>query len=433
MEQKEEPCVDETQEETFDKIINPDNINDIKLKIPKNEFIEENIDNTNEGFASEGNISSGRENNKIKEKYGYTFNINGFEANSIAYFNEILLGNKKTDKSNCFNIKFDFKKGDIFKINKSTSDYLNMIVNSEFDLEGDIDGVITDVKAETITKAKKDNPFNLFTSDKFLKPGKTYDIFCESTFGLIDKLMNKNSKGNKKITQLKKLIFIIELIKNINNNINDHSEQPKKDLKIAINKLFHHKELNDIIICIIVDGNYKTLIQQIKNSCLFAKEWKVWKNPEENGITQKLYDYFELLRNTKIPFLIVYCPRFYERTSNYYNPLSKTYIEDNDVGLGTKIFNLESENANLKQKIQEQDNKIKEQDNKIKEQDNKIKEQDNKVKEQDNKIKEQGDKIKELEERINNFGQKGLLRKKRTRLGLRKKKTKEKKTSKKDN
>ena len=391
MEQKEEPCVDETQEETFDKIINPDNINDIKLKIPKNEFIEGNIDNTNEGFTSDGNISSGRENNKIKEIYGYTFNINGFEANSIAYFNEILLDNKKTDKSNCFNIKFDFKKGDIFKINKSTFDYLNMIVNSEFDLEGDIDGVITDVKAETIINAKKDNPFNLFTSDKFLKPGKTYDIFCESTFGLIDKLINKNSKGNKKITQLKKLIFIIELIKNINNNINDYSEQPKKDLKIAINKLFHHKELNDIIICIIVDGNYKTLIQQIKNSCLFAKEWKVWKNPEENGIMKKLYDYFELLRKTKIPFLIVYCPRFYERTSKYYNPLSKTYIEDNDFEIETKIFNLESENANLKQKIQE------------------------------------------LEERINNFGQKGLLRKKRTRLRLRKKKTKEKKTSKKDN
>ena len=266
-----------------------------------------------------------------------------------------------------------------------------MIVNSDFDLEGDIDGVITDVKAEIITNAKKDNPFNLFTSDKFLKPGKTYDIFCESTFGLIDKLINKNSKGNKKITQLKKLIFIIELIKNINNNINDYSEQPKKDLKIAINKLFHHKELNDIIICIIVDGNYKTLIQQIKNSCLFAKEWKVWKNPEENGIMKKIYDYFEILRKTKIPFLIVYCPRFYERTSKYYNPLSKTYIEDNDVEIETKIFNLESENASLKQKIQE------------------------------------------LEERINNFGQKGLLKKKRTRLGLRKKKTKEKKTSKKDN
>ena len=401
MEQKEESCVDEKQEETFDEIINPDDINNIKLKIPKNEFIEGNINNTNEGFTSDENISSGRENNKIKEIYGYTFNINGLEANSIAYFNEILLGNKKTDKSNCFNIKFDFKKGDIFKINESTFNYLNMIVNSEFDLEGDIDGVITDVRAETIINAKKDNPFNLFTSDKFLKLGKTYDIFCESTFGLIDKLINKNSKGNKKITQLKKLIFIIELIKNINNNINDYSEQPKKDLKTAINKLFHHKELNDIIICIIVDGNYKTLIQQIKNSCLFAKEWKVWKNPEENGIMKRLYDYFELLRNTKIPFLIVYCPRFYERTSKYYNPLSKTYIEDNDVEIETKIFNLESENASLKQKIQEQDNKI----------------------------KELGDKIKELEERINNFGQKGLLRKKRTRLGLREKKTKEKKTS----
>ena len=394
MEQKEEPVIIEKQDETFNEIINPDNLKNIK--IPKNEFLEENIKNTNEVITSEGNISTGRENNKLIEKYGYTFNINGFESNSITYFNEILLGNKKSDKSKCFNVKFDFKTGDIFRINKSTIDYLNMIAKSDFDLEGDIDGVITDVKTETIVAAREENRFNLFTSDNFLKAGKTYDIFCESTFGLIDKLINKNSKGEKKATQLKKLIFIIELIQKINKEINDHSEQPQKNLKTAINNLFHHNESNDIIMCIIVDGNYKKLIQQIKNSCLFAKEWKIWKNPEENRIMKRLYDYFEVLRKSKVPFLIVYCPRFYERSSKYYNPLSKKYIEEDDVDLETEVFNLKSENASLKKTIEKQN-----------------------------------DKIKKLEEEVNNI--KGLLGKKRKRLGIKAKKSKGKKDDNKKN
>ena len=395
--------IEEKQDETFDEIINPENLKNIKLKIPKNEFIEENIENTNSAISSEGNISTGRENNILIEKYGYTFNINGFESNSIAYFNEILLGNKKSDKSKCFNVKFDFQNGDIFKVNKSTIDYLNMIVKSDFDLEGDIDGVITDVKTETIVAAREENRFNLFTSDNFLKTGKTYDIFCESTFGLIDKLINKKSKGEKKVTQLKKLIFIIELIQKINKEINDHSEQPQKNLKSAINDHFHHKESNDIIICIIVDGNYKKLIQQIKNSCLFAKEWKIWKNPEENRVMKRVYDYFDVLRKSKVPFLIVYCPRFYERSSKYYNPLSKKYIEEDDVDLETKVFNLESENALLKETIEKQNDKL----------------------------KKQNDKIKKLEEEVNNI--KGLLGKKRKRLGIKAKKSKGKKDDNKKN
>ena len=180
MEQKEEPVIIEKQDETFNEIINPDNLKNIK--IPKNEFLEENIKNTNEVITSEGNISTGRENNKLIEKYGYTFNINGFESNSIAYFNEILLGNKKSDKSKCFNVKFDFQNGDIFKVNKSTIDYLNMIVKSDFDLEGDIDGVITDVKTETIVAAREENRFNLFTLEVHLIKKKYMQFFCKYHF-----------------------------------------------------------------------------------------------------------------------------------------------------------------------------------------------------------------------------------------------------------
>ena len=330
----------------------------IKLKIPKNEFMDETIDNTIEGFSSGRSLSSGKENSKIIDKYGYTFNINGFESNSIAYFNEILLNNKNPVKSKCFNVKFNFEDGSIIKTNKFTLSYLNMVLNSGYDMKGDIDGVITDVESRTILNAKKENPYNFFTSNKFLKHDKTYDIFCESTFGLIDKLSNKKSNGKKKLIQLKKLIFIIELIQKINKEINEQSAKPLIDLKIAINKHFHHKESNEIIMSIIVDGNYKKLIQQMKNSCLFAKKWKNWENPDENGMMKQLYDYFELLRKSKVPFLIIYCPRFYERTSKYYNPLSKQYIEDNDVETENKISKLESENAHLKQKINSLEEKV---------------------------------------------------------------------------
>ena len=74
-------------------------------------------------------------------------------------------------------------------------------------------------------------------------------------------------------------------------------------------------------------------------------------------------------------------------------------------------FNLESENAFMKQKIKDQDNKLKEQDNKIKEQDN---------------------KIKALEEKINNLlKDQDLLGRKRIRTKLKAKKSKGKKTEKK--
>ena len=55
-------------------------------------------------------------------------------------------------------------------------------MNSGLDLEGDIDGVITNVESKTIVKAKKENPYNIFTSDKFLKPNKNYSDFFLSFF-----------------------------------------------------------------------------------------------------------------------------------------------------------------------------------------------------------------------------------------------------------
>ena len=186
--EKEDQVIDENQDETLDEIINPESIEKIKLKIPENEFNDEKTNNISKDFSSHGSISSGKENKKMINDYGYTFNINGFEINSIAYFNEILLKNRIPNKSNWFNVKFNFKDGNIFNMDKSILKYLNMVLNSDFDLEGDIDGVITNIESETILNAKKENPYNMIMSNKFLKPDKAYDIFCESTFGLIEKL-----------------------------------------------------------------------------------------------------------------------------------------------------------------------------------------------------------------------------------------------------
>lgn len=99
----------------------------------------------------------------------------------------------------------------------------------------------------------------------------------------------------------------------------------KTGLKNRINSIYHHTEGNKIILYIIIDGNYKNLIKQIKNNFLFSKEWK---DTCDNLKMDGLYKYFGLLRKSRIPFLIVFCPRFYERKSDYFNPISKTYLED---------------------------------------------------------------------------------------------------------
>ena len=329
-----EEVVDNTQINTLDKNLSEKDKEDITIKIPKDEFNDESL-------------------SKI--------NIRGFESNSIAYFKEILLGRRTSDKSKCYNVKFNFENENFFKIDKSYKcimKYLEMIVNADFDLQGDIDGIITNVDNEVIQKAKLDNPYNIFTSNNFLIHNKKYDIFCESTFGLIDKLsIEKEEKTSSKVIQLKKLIFLIDFIKKINNEINEGSKQVEKNMKTKINQMFHHADSNDIMLCIIVDGNYKQLIQQIKNSCLFEKKWN---NKNESGMMKNLFEYFRILRESKMPFLIVYMPRFYERKSQYYNPITKIYLEDKKKETVQNINKSGDDNENQQDRIQKLEQKIKE-------------------------------------------------------------------------
>ena len=364
-----EEVVDETQIKTLDKILSEKVKEDITIKIPKDEFNDEALSGIEGGFSSGGSggsISSEGFNNKMIKRYGYTFNIGGFESNSIAYFKEILLGRRTSDKSKCYNVKFNFENENFFKIGKyykCIMKYLEMIVNADFDLQGDIDGIITNVDNEVIQKAKLDNPYNIFTSNNFLMRNKKYDIFCESTFGLIDKLsIEKEEKISSKVIQLKKLIFLIDFIKKINNEINEDSKQVEKNMKTKINQMFHHADSNDIMLCIIVDGNYKQLIQQIKNSCLFEKKWN---NKNESGMMKNLFEYFRILRESKMPFLIVYMPRFYERKSQYYNPITKIYLEDKKKETVQNINKSGDDNENQQDRIQKLEQKIKELQNEI--------------------------------------------------------------------
>ena len=368
-EEVEKEIVDENQIKTLDQILSETEKENVKIKIPKDEFNDEPLSGTEGDYSSGvsgGSISSEGFKNKIITKYGYTFNISGFESNSIAYFNEILLSNKKSDKSKFYNVKFNFENETFFKIGKSYKcimNYIEMIVKSEFDLQGDIDGIIANVDNKVIQKAKLDNPFSIFTSNSFLKHNKKYDIFCESTFGLIDKLSGeKQEKISSKVIQLKKLIFLIKFIKKINNEIDENSNQIAKNMKTTINQMFHHTDSNDIILCIIVDGNYKQLIQQIKNSCLFSKKWN---NKNESRMMKNLFEYFKILRESEVAFLIVYMPRFYERNSQYYNPITKKYLEDEKKEADKNINNSEDNQENLKKTIQEQQKQIKELQEKI--------------------------------------------------------------------
>ena len=386
MEGNDDKAIDEEQTSILEKIINSENNLSIKVIVPKDTFndeveAEKEVKGISSGTGRQSDTSldknpsdTGRQsdtslaknpsgkggqsdsslvqNQEIQKKYGYSFNVDGFETNSIAYFNELLLGYKSMN--NCCHVNFNFN--DLLSTNLYTIDICKKMLNPEFEVVGDIDGVIKNVESDKIKKAKESNPYSIFTSKKFFENNKNiYDIFCESTFGLIEKLKQKEKK-NRKLIQLKKLIFLINFINEINNKINDESNKNQQDLKSRINNIFHHDQNNKIILCIIVDGNYKHLIEQMKNSNLFAKEWK---DNNENKIMKNLYKYFSLLRNSKIPFLIVYCPRFYERNTKYFNPILKLYQED-EKDRDTKLNFLANENAQLKKEMFEQRNLIEE-------------------------------------------------------------------------
>lgn len=350
----EEETIDEDQVKTLDYILKQED--KISVKVPKDEFNDEKELELEKKAYSSGESKSGTESKtKIIKKYGYSFNIDGFESNSIAYFREVLLGYK--NKANCFHVNFNFNE--FLKIDIPTIEICKKMLVEQFELKGDIDGVINNVQKNELLEAIKENKYSIFTSRKFFKDkSDVYDIFCESTFGFIDKLKrNSGEKPNQKIQQLEKLIYLIKLIDEINNKYkkenlksNDMSISMKIGLKNRINSIFHHNEGNKIILCIIVDGNYKNLILQIKNSCLFSKEWKE-TNPSDNLKMDGLYKYFGLLRKSRIPFLIVFCPRFYERKSDYFNPISKTYLEDKQNEADIQINNLTNENAMQREQI----------------------------------------------------------------------------------
>ena len=129
---KEEKIIEDDQINILDKILKEENKLKIKLKVPKDEF--NNITEKECNISSSG-LSSGQESiKKIKKKYGYSFNINGFESNSIAYFNEILLGNKFLDKQNCFHIDFYFNN--FIKFDLSAYDFCRKMLNPKFQLRG---------------------------------------------------------------------------------------------------------------------------------------------------------------------------------------------------------------------------------------------------------------------------------------------------------
>ena len=157
----------------------------------------------------------------------------------------------------------------------------------------------------------------------------------------------------------------------MNENIGEKSDDHKKNLKKNINNTFHHTPNNKIIIAIICDGNYKNLFVQMKNFNLFSKDWK---DDDEKESVNVLYQFFKTLRESKIPFLIAFCPRFYERNSQYFYPFSKAYDEDNKkIVESLSLKKIKEENEMIKLKLSEQEITNNEQEEKIKEHEERIK------------------------------------------------------------
>ena len=397
MDDNKDKIIDILQLHSLDEILDKKSDLKIQTKLPNDEFND--IEQKKDYIPSSGMSGASESNIKLERKYGYSFNIDGFESNSIAYFNEILLGNKK---ENCFHVQFDFNQ--ILKIDKITVDYCRLFLNKEFELIGDIDGIITNVQKEEIMKAKNENSYSIFSSINFFKENNSYDIFCESTFGFIEKFKSEKFDYTLKIKQLKKIIYLIkDVVYKINIDIDNNSDIYLKILKAKINSLFHHNPNNKIILAIICDGNYRNLIEQIKNFCLFSKDWK--DNYDKNEM-KGLYEYFKILRESEIPFLIVYCPIFNERNSKYFNPISKIYYEDKNSKEKITIKTLKIENENLRQQFKLQDKKIKEHDEKIKEHDKKLKILEKKIDDLSNQLK-----------KSNNEKENNLIGKKRGRCG----------------
>ena len=240
MEGNDDKAIDEEQTSILEKIINSENNLSIKVIVPKDTFNDEveaekevkgissgtgrqrdtSLDKNPSGKGGQSDTSlaknpsgkggqsdtslaknpSGKgvqsdsslvQNQEIQKKYGYSFNVDGFETNSIAYFNELLLGYKSMN--NCCHVNFNFN--DLLSTNLYTIDICKKMLNPEFEVVGDIDGVIKNVESDKIKKAKESNPYSIFTSKKFFENNKNiYDIFCESTFGLIEKLKQKEKK-----------------------------------------------------------------------------------------------------------------------------------------------------------------------------------------------------------------------------------------------
>ena len=184
MDDNKDKNIDILQIHILDEILDKKSDLKIQTKLPNDEFND--IEQKKDYIPSSGMSGASESNIKLERKYGYSFNIDGFESNSIAYFNEILLGNKK---ENCFHVQFDFNL--ILKIDKITVDYCRLFLNKEFELIGNIDGIITNVQKEEIMKAKNENSYSIFSSKNFFKENNTYDIFCESTFGFIEKFKSE--------------------------------------------------------------------------------------------------------------------------------------------------------------------------------------------------------------------------------------------------
>ena len=88
MDDNKDKIIDILQLHSLDEILDKKSDLKIQTKLPNDEFND--IEQKKDYIPSSGMSGASESNIKLERKYGYSFNIDGFESNSIAYFNEIL-------------------------------------------------------------------------------------------------------------------------------------------------------------------------------------------------------------------------------------------------------------------------------------------------------------------------------------------------------
>ena len=158
--------------------------------------------------------------------------------------------------------------------------------------------IINNINKDIILNIEKNFKENIICSSELnsLDGNKNYQIIGEISKNILCQSLEKINQINKYVD----IVLINDLLKN--------SEYIDDKDKESIKLLFDNLNLNfydDKIIMIFTDGNYVNLL---KASNSIEKQQNIFLSNREKNVTQNFIKMIELLKNSKIPFIIFFMP-----------------------------------------------------------------------------------------------------------------------------